>query len=282
MANFLPFNSINADRAVKAEDWAWYFSTFISNGVFPQPSDGLQVVQHEDMTIAVKAGYGFINGYAFKNDSSHLIEIDIADGVLSRIDRVVLRWDLSDRVMEIAVLKGTPSANPEPVALTRQADRYELALADVLVSRGATSITQADITDRRFNTDLCGIVTGVIQQIDPSAITAQFDAFVAEYEARVLAYEQEFNDDMEAWEAVQYAAFNEWIQSLQEILDEEVAGHLQNEIEEAFARLNQLEHMTMHNDFSAPILLGYDDETPILLGDGNGQAIIATWQYAYN
>ena len=27
----------------QAEDWAWYFATFIANGIFPKPSDGLQM-----------------------------------------------------------------------------------------------------------------------------------------------------------------------------------------------------------------------------------------------
>ena len=45
MADCLPFNAIlvdeEYDRVYKAEDWAWYFATFIANGVFPKPSDGL-------------------------------------------------------------------------------------------------------------------------------------------------------------------------------------------------------------------------------------------------
>ena len=39
MADTLPFNSINHDRVYKAEDWAWYFATFLANGVFPKPSE---------------------------------------------------------------------------------------------------------------------------------------------------------------------------------------------------------------------------------------------------
>ena len=50
MANSLPFNAVAVDgeydRVYKAEDWAWYFATFIANGIFPKPSDGLQVVAY--------------------------------------------------------------------------------------------------------------------------------------------------------------------------------------------------------------------------------------------
>ena len=59
--NYLPFNSKDHDRVYKAEDWAWYFSTFIKNGVFPNAqNNGLQVVTGEGMQILVKAGFGFI------------------------------------------------------------------------------------------------------------------------------------------------------------------------------------------------------------------------------
>lgn len=68
MANSLPFNAVAVDgeydRVYKAEDWAWYFATFIANGIFPKPSDGLQVVAYSGMEIRVNAGYAFINGYA--------------------------------------------------------------------------------------------------------------------------------------------------------------------------------------------------------------------------
>lgn len=74
MANSLPFNAVAVDgeydRVYKAEDWAWYFATFIANGIFPKPSDGLQVVAYSGMEIRVNAGYAFINGYAFRNGTS--------------------------------------------------------------------------------------------------------------------------------------------------------------------------------------------------------------------
>ena len=117
--NYMPFNSVDHDRVYKAEDWAWYFSTFISNGVFPAPSDGLQVVAGDGMTIGVRPGYGFINGYAFRNQELYNLTISNADGSLDRIDRVVLRWDLTQRLMELAVLTGSPSKSPTAPALTQ-------------------------------------------------------------------------------------------------------------------------------------------------------------------
>lgn len=247
MANYLPFNSIldgegQPDRAVKAEDWAWYFSTFIGNGVFPKPTDGLQVVADSAMDVMVKDGFGFINGYAFKNPADHQVTVTTADGSLPRIDRIVLRWDLSERLMEIALKTGTPSASPAAPALTRTADRYELALADISVAAGTTTITQSMITDRRSDTSLCGIVEGVVSQIDWAALTSQLDAFMAEYSsaittdyadyrAQIAAYEDEYETDIEDWTEAQQAAFIAWVDTIHDILDETVAGQLENEIE---------------------------------------------------
>lgn len=106
MANSLPFNAVAVDgeydRVYKAEDWAWYFATFIANGIFPKPSDGLQVVAYSGMEIRVNAGYAFINGYAFRNPATLSVTLDTAEGALNRVDRVVVRWDLPQRDTEIA------------------------------------------------------------------------------------------------------------------------------------------------------------------------------------
>ena len=75
------FNSINGDRRYDAKWFALYFATFIGNGVFPNPSTGLQVYENENMTTTVKPGKGWINGYFIVNDSDYILEHDLADGV---------------------------------------------------------------------------------------------------------------------------------------------------------------------------------------------------------
>ncbi|MFR5401173.1 MAG: hypothetical protein ACLTH3_14755 [Lachnospira sp.] len=56
------------------------------------------------MEIRVNAGYAFINGYAFRNPATLSVTLDTAEGALNRVDRVVVRWDLPQRDMYIAVL----------------------------------------------------------------------------------------------------------------------------------------------------------------------------------
>lgn len=258
--NYLPFNSKNHDRIYKAEDWAWYFSTFIGNGVFPSAqNNGLQVVAGEGMQVIVKAGYGFINGYAFRNEQDYIIALETADGALNRYDRVVLRWDLAAREMYLAVLKGSASARPSPRALTRDVEIYDLALADVYITKGTLSVKNANITDQRYNSNLCGIVTGVIDQIDASTLTQQFNDFFTSYSAQVLTEYQsylssiadneqqaqtkleEFKAELDAYKDEQQADFEAWLKTIKDILTDEAAGNLQQEIEGLQATVDALQ-----------------------------------------
>lgn len=189
MANSIPFNAIlvddEYDRVYKAEDWAWYFATFIGNGIFPKPSDGLQVVAYNGMEIKVNVGYAFINGYAFRNPEIFSITLEMAERAQNRIDRVVVRWDLSQRDIYIAVIKGTASAKPVAAAVTRNTEIWELAIADIYIGKGVTRIQTQNITDQRFNSSICGIVTGTVKEIDASVLTKQFNDFFNNYSNEV-------------------------------------------------------------------------------------------------
>ena len=156
------FNSINGDRKYDASRFAEYFASFIGNGVFPNPSNNLQVLSNDDMTVTVKAGRAWINGYILINDGDYVLQLDPTDGVLNRIDRVVARYDVEDREMRIEVKKGTFASSPVPSDLQRDVDAYELALADIYVGAGVVSIAQGNITDLRNDKDLCGRVNSLI------------------------------------------------------------------------------------------------------------------------
>ncbi len=203
MANSLPFNAIKVDdeydRVYKAEDWAWYFATFLANGVFPKPSDGLQVVAYSGMEVRVNMGYAFINGYAFRNPASKGVTLDRAEGAQNRVDRVVVRWDLVARDIYIDVLKGVPSAKPVAAALTRNTEVWELALADIYVGKGVTRLLTQNITDQRFNSTVCGIVVGTVKEIDASVLTKQFTDFFNTYSAAVLEEFREYKQGMETY-----------------------------------------------------------------------------------
>jgi hypothetical protein len=190
------FNSINRDRRYKAEDWATYFSSFIGNGVFSLPNEGLQVTAGDGMEVIINPGRAWINGYFYICEAPIHIPLDVADGVLRRIERIVIRWSLSDRNITGRNKRGIPAANPTPQPLQRDTDIFELCLADVLINNGAVHISQSNITDRRYDSQLCGMVTGLIEQIDLTAITAQFDVFFNEYIDRVANVYVVYNELM--------------------------------------------------------------------------------------
>lgn len=202
------------DRSYLAEDFAQFFSTFIGNGVFPNPSTQCQVVAIDNnMTIRIKSGFAWINGYMYQNTDDYILTLDVADGVLNRIDRVVLRLDFLERKIKAAVKKGDYASSAVPKTLQRDADAYEIALADVYVNKGIISITQANITDLRLNKDICGIVHGTVDQVDTTAIFNQFQSWYSqkqdEYNTYIEQWTQKKKQDFDNWYTTNTMAFME-------------------------------------------------------------------------
>ena len=177
------------DRVYLAANFAKYFASFIGNGVFGGKSSELMVQQKTvaDMSVSVLPGQGWINGYWYENDDELSLAIDVADGVLNRIDLIVLRWNNSERVIRLALKKGVPATNASAPIIQRNADFYELKLAQVYIKAGATKITQADITDTRLDNEVCGFVHGVVEQFDTTEFGKQIDSFIQEFEASNIA-----------------------------------------------------------------------------------------------
>lgn len=258
------FNSVNGDRRYKADFFAEFFGTLIGNGVFPNPSTGLQVIVGSGMNVVLKAGKAWINGYYFANDADYSMQLDVADGVLKRIDRVVLRLDFLTRQIFPLIKKGTFASSPVAPALQRDADAFELGLADILVNNGAINLSQGNITDLRLNTALCGIVTGMVQQVDTTTVFNQYEAWFNSVKDGV-------DEEIDAWQASKYQEFEAWFADLQAMLDGDVAANLAN-------RITQLE-----SDFSTiPTLIREGVEQSFFFvtksgKDGNG--IFTTVEY---
>lgn len=197
------FNSVNGDRRYLAYNFAEYFASFIGNGVFANPSNAFQVYEKENMIVNVKAGKAWINGYIAVNDGDYNLTITNADGVLNRIDRIVLRLDFNVRAINIAVKKGAFASTPVAPTLQRDAEVYELVLADVYVGKGITKITQSNITDQRMNKALCGVVKGTVDQIDTTDLFNQYGS-----------------------------AFQEWFETVKNYLNDTAVGNVANKLAE--------------------------------------------------
>lgn len=152
------------DRSYLAEDFAGYFSSFIVNGVFKELGNKLEVVVNSGMSIKVKSGVAWVNGYRYENDNDLIFTLGNADGTLSRIDSVVVRLDITNREIKIHVKKGSLSTSPITPAITRNNDIYELQLATIRVNANTAVLTQSMITDKRADKNVCGWVTAVGSQ----------------------------------------------------------------------------------------------------------------------
>lgn len=301
------------DRAENSEMFALIFAKLITNGVLAQPADCFQVLaaSGSGLTVEVQPGFGMINGRFAYEVAKTTLTLEAAPTQYSRIDRVVLRCNYLERLIEIIVKTGTPASSPQAPALLQPAsgDYYELGLATIQVAANQTALTQSAITDTRADSSVCGYVTQLIDHLDTKVFFAQFNQFYAEFVEKsnqsydkfnkmaetafnnytnaiddyIAGLEQKSNTDLTAivesmkeFQRQQQNAFNEWFAGVKGQLSDDAAGKLQNEANDHEARLSALEHMVIKNQFNAPIALDSDD---VVLVDDDDNAIQADWKY---
>lgn len=208
------------DRAEEASFFAKYFSQFISNGVFPNPSTNMQVLADTGMQVKVSIGTCFINGYMGWVENAETFTIEESD-TQARIDRIVARLDFDNREIQCHVKKGTAAGNPVAPELQRDYDMYEIGLADVRVNANVIEIKQENITDLRLNTDLCGIVVVPLQHVDTTTLFNQYQDWLKN------ATEQG-EIDLQLTQEQLEGQFNTWFETVQNTLSGDTAGNLLN------------------------------------------------------
>lgn len=192
------FNSLNGDRTYNADDMSTYFKGLISDGVYENVGDALQVMASStpDMNVNVQTGRAIINSKWLENDAVLTLPITAAHVTLNRYTAVVIHLDMSARTIDIITKDGANATNPTKPALVNGSTVKEFCLAYIYVGAGVTSISQSNITDNRANTNECGWITGLVEQVDTSELFLQWQT----------AY-QEYYDTMTA-------AFNSWFRTL--------------------------------------------------------------------
>lgn len=207
------------DRVYNAQDMTNYLDKLVGNGVFPNPSTNLQVMADSGMNIIVKAGQGWIDGHKLINTADMPLELDNSEVLFDRIDRVVFYCDYTNRIMGIDILKGTPASSPVAPALTRNESRIEYSLATIYVTHQTSSITQANITDTRTNSNVCGWVQGLIQQVDTSTLFTQWETAYNQFFTNLNGWKDMQETTFEAWETAQKNAFDAWFNALTQELN---------------------------------------------------------------
>ncbi len=226
------FNSINGDRKYNARQIGMYLGKIIRSGVFPNPSTNLQVTAAGGMAVQVWPGRGMADCHWMDNDSMYTIILDDADLILDRIDAVVMRLDESDdaREVSIAVKKGAPASSPQAPAMERTEKVEEYCLAQIYVPKikddGTQEILQANITDTRADTEVCGWVTSLIEQVDTHTLFLQWQD----------AYQRYYDESTETFET--------WLAGIKAQLGEDVVSALMGQIDSLTAQTKALEIRT--------------------------------------
>lgn len=224
------------DRAEEASFFAEYFGSFIGNGVYANPSNGMQVVANGSMEVLVQPGKCFISGYYGKvEQGGEIVRFDRSDTNYARIDCVVARLNIEDRKIKLAIVKGTPATKPVAPGITRNSNIYELVLANVVVNKNVSVITQANITDTRLDKKVCGVVTGVIEQLDTSTLFEQYKTW---FDERKQQADEDYQVWFEGFTPKSEAEFKAWFERIKGQLSSDVAGNLQIEIDELEERIS--------------------------------------------
>lgn len=166
------FNSTATDRRRhQASDMADYWSSFLSTGLISWDGEPLLEVTAEgtNRNVSLSIGRAVMKGHLYLNKAIKDLPIDGPDPTLDRIDRLVLRFDntIENRYIKSFIIKGEPSANPEPPELERtylegEPLVYEISLAQIRVVAGKSFIEQEDIIDERLDESVCGLASSLV------------------------------------------------------------------------------------------------------------------------
>lgn len=180
----------NQDTYIGAEEvMRWLHGR--TSGVFAAAGNAaVAALETPGMAVTVTDGTGWLtdaggNGVVWWNDTEKttgaklILNVDMADAVLDRIDRVIVEWKTTNYVdlPEIKVLKGTPASNAAAPTLTNNNTVRQISLARVAVGAGITAVTASMITDERLDPAVCGLVTDGLS-IDTTTINAQYTALL--------------------------------------------------------------------------------------------------------
>lgn len=155
------FDSVAGDRIYSSLDFSRVFRRLAKNGITLGDGGELEVTANDpaDMTVIILDGSAWTEGTLLWNTDPQGLAIASNASGNPRIDRVIVKMDrnTSAREMTLEIKQGTPALSPVPPSLQRDSTVWEISLAQVLVASGAAQVLQGDITDERYDPDVCGL-----------------------------------------------------------------------------------------------------------------------------
>lgn len=178
------FNSLNGDRTYNADQMSEYFKGLVSDGVYENVGDALQVLESHDpslsdMAVAVQTGRALIDCRWLENDAAYSVVLRPSHS-LDRYTAIIVRLDYTHRLMTITSKDGTPASSPTMPEMTNTESIKEICLAQIRVPARTSKISQSNITDMRASSQ-CGWVTGLIEQVDTSQLFLQWQTAYEEF-----------------------------------------------------------------------------------------------------
>lgn len=231
------FNSLDHDRLYDAGQMSSIFDGIIRDGVFQvvdglNTGEGLTVKAANDpnnpMKVLVGEGRAWFNHTWTLNDSKYSLRVTEADAIYTRIDTVVIEInnDINVRENTFKIIEGEPSLTPTKPVLIHDEKINQYALAWITIPANTTQITQSMI-ENAVGSVGTPFVTGPLETMDASDLYAQWDA----------KYDE--------WIVVSTTEFEDWFAHLHNELDENQAGHLQNQIDDLRDHILQYTTMTI-------------------------------------
>lgn len=277
-----PFQSITNDRQYSDADFANYFSQFFKNGVAVGVGTGLQVKATSPVSMSVTVGTGgaLINGRQLTNSAEHTVTLTAASTTVARTDSIVVQLSLPLRQVSIVYKEGSTTVQ-------RDSNIYELQLATITVPQNASTITSANITDKRANTTVCGYSTP-FTEVNLQSLQDQYQAMLDEAFTTVQTNMNADASTLDTLLTDQQTLFNTWFQGLQDTLTANVEANLQAQIDVLDSdtllvaidhNLNMYPHVRVLSWVYGVGLTGLGNEPAGLFGGSNVKTIPCSVEY---
>lgn len=135
-----------------------------NSGVF-ETGDNLKVSANGGLELRVNTGMGwlakdYVASVAFWNESVEYLMVDAGHDTYNRIDLVVVSWNFIQQEQNptLTIRKGTPASSPAVPSLVNDSSTIEIALAKVIVPKGAINLIDSFIIDLRGDDNYCPLV----------------------------------------------------------------------------------------------------------------------------
>ncbi len=225
------FNSKNHDKLYYNSDISRIFNSLIIDGIFQNIGGKFIARPGSGMQVIIPSGMAYFNSTWLFNDTDYIVNLNAApiQTGFSRIDGVFLKMGPEDDITDerentIYYMAGTPASQNQqrPVPTVDHGEQY-IPICYILVGANVTEITAANITNM-VGTNSAPFLSGILTTISAGELLAQWEAQFNDWMASN-------NSDLQEWETQKKNDFDEWFANIVYILDGDVAGHLQNEID---------------------------------------------------